>query len=156
MFSFVRGCFGIRNIYLFINNPYKIFFFLESSYSSPSIAGQALIDTGLHALGYKYVNMDCGWMGGRHPNGTLYVLQVQQLSTNFEPASLIQLHSSDLTAMLCHRYRRRTTASSTATNLQPSFQAGCERCQIGCTPAASCWGFTATEVPTTFPGTALA
>ena len=37
-----------------------------------SITGQALIDTGLHALGYKYVNMDCGWMGGRHPNGTLY------------------------------------------------------------------------------------
>ena len=21
---------------------------------------------------YKYVNLDCGWMGGRHPNGTLF------------------------------------------------------------------------------------
>jgi hypothetical protein len=34
--------------------------------------GQALIDTGLQKLGFVYVNSDCGWMGGRHPNGTLY------------------------------------------------------------------------------------
>lgn len=34
--------------------------------------GQALIDTGLHKLGYKYVNMDCGWIGGRRTNGTLF------------------------------------------------------------------------------------
>ena len=27
----------------------------------------------LHDLGYEYVNMDCGWIGGRHPNGTLFV-----------------------------------------------------------------------------------
>eukprot|EP01052_Picozoa_sp_SAG31_P083933 SAG31_NODE_44166_length_264_cov_0.618182_1_plen_37_part_01 len=33
--------------------------------------GQALIDTGLQKLGFVYVNSDCGWMGGRHPNGTL-------------------------------------------------------------------------------------
>ena len=34
--------------------------------------GQALLDTGLHKLVYKYVNTDCGWIGGRHPNGTLF------------------------------------------------------------------------------------
>eukprot|EP01046_Picozoa_sp_COSAG06_P046280 COSAG06_NODE_6536_length_2891_cov_1.996777_2_plen_294_part_00 len=34
--------------------------------------GQALIDTGMHKLGFVYVNSDCGWMGGRHPNGTLF------------------------------------------------------------------------------------
>ena len=64
-------------------------------------AGAALLKHGLHRLGYtsapppsshpthstpgpddrglietpprcRYVNMDCGWMGGRHANGTLY------------------------------------------------------------------------------------
>lgn len=34
--------------------------------------GEALISTGLHSLGFRYVNMDCGWMGGRHSNGTLF------------------------------------------------------------------------------------
>ena len=34
--------------------------------------GQALIDLGFRELGYNHVNMDCGWMGGRHANGTLY------------------------------------------------------------------------------------
>ena len=32
----------------------------------------ALVALGFDKLGYKYVNMDCGWMGGRHANGTLY------------------------------------------------------------------------------------
>eukprot|EP00039_Didymoeca_costata_P030852 m.31736 g.31736 ORF g.31736 m.31736 type:complete len:452 (+) comp8343_c0_seq2:82-1437(+) len=33
---------------------------------------QAMKDNGLIELGYTYVNSDCGWIGGRHPNGTLY------------------------------------------------------------------------------------
>eukprot|EP00937_MAST-01D_sp_MAST-1D-sp2_P005112 g5112.t1 len=32
----------------------------------------ALVRTGLSKLGYEYVNADCGWIGGRHANGTLY------------------------------------------------------------------------------------
>lgn len=40
--------------------------------STMKAQGQALLDSGLHALGFTYVNMDCGWMGGRHPNGTIY------------------------------------------------------------------------------------
>ena len=32
----------------------------------------ALVARGLAGLGYKYVNVDCGWMGGRLSNGTLY------------------------------------------------------------------------------------
>ena len=36
-------------------------------------AGAALVSLGWHKLGYEYVNMDCGWMGGRHPNnGSVY------------------------------------------------------------------------------------
>ena len=33
---------------------------------------EAMISHGFDKLGYSYVNMDCGWMGGRHANGTLY------------------------------------------------------------------------------------
>ena len=34
--------------------------------------GAALIATGLAKLGFVYVNADCGWMGGRRSDGTLY------------------------------------------------------------------------------------
>ena len=34
--------------------------------------GAALVSTGLSKLGYVYVNSDCGWIGGRSANGTLY------------------------------------------------------------------------------------
>jgi len=32
----------------------------------------AIINRGLHALGYTYVNLDDCWAGGRFPNGTVY------------------------------------------------------------------------------------
>ena len=34
--------------------------------------GAALIATGLAKLGFVFVNADCGWMGGRSSNGTLF------------------------------------------------------------------------------------
>ena len=33
--------------------------------TSMKAAGAALVSLGWHKLGYEYVNMDCGWMGGR-------------------------------------------------------------------------------------------
>jgi len=39
--------------------------------------GQALLDTGLHALGFTYVNTDCGWMGGRTPGGAIFESKVK-------------------------------------------------------------------------------
>jgi alpha-galactosidase len=57
--------------------------------------GQALIDTGLQKLGFVYVNSDCGWMGGRHPNGTLY-----ESPTKFRESRLLLVLC--LTAASCH------------------------------------------------------
>ena len=40
--------------------------------SNLKATASAILSQGLDKLGYEYVNMDCGWMGGRFPNGTLF------------------------------------------------------------------------------------
>lgn len=35
-------------------------------------AADALVNLGLRDAGYNYVNIDGGWQGGRHSNGTIY------------------------------------------------------------------------------------
>ena len=46
--------------------------------------GNALVDSGLAKLGYRYVNIDDGWATGRHPNGSI-AWDEQQFPGGFKP-----------------------------------------------------------------------